>query len=296
MTKSLGQHINLNWLRTFEAAARLSGFTAASKELGLTQTAVSQQIKALETKLGHDLFIRRPKSLQLTEVGKAYLPSVRDTLEALTLSTNGLFGPDLKSTIVVRASMAALMWLMPRLSNFRCNHPDIGIKLVTSIWADTFDRQNIDVEIKLLPDNRVSGLSEKLSDEFIVPICGPSDVSRIKSIGDLAQANPIHILGFDDHWSRYLDVFGLQHDVSATRLMVDTSVAACELVASNLGCAIVIERFALHAIELGRPINLVGDRVPLRQSHYIVESELKKELNPAVQTFKDWLRTQFRCS
>ncbi|MGI9508363.1 MAG: LysR family transcriptional regulator, partial [Geminicoccaceae bacterium] len=62
----MNRHLNLNWLRTFEAAARLSGFAAASRELGLTQAAVSQQIKALETKLGHDLFIRRPKSLQLT--------------------------------------------------------------------------------------------------------------------------------------------------------------------------------------------------------------------------------------
>ena len=74
-------NLNLNWLRTFEAVARLSGFTAASQELGLTQTAVSLQIKALETKLGHDLFIRRAKSIKLTEIGKAYLPSVRNTLE-----------------------------------------------------------------------------------------------------------------------------------------------------------------------------------------------------------------------
>ena len=69
MTKNL----NLNWLRTFEAVARLSGFTAASKELGMTQTAVSLQIKALEAKLGHSLFIRRAKSVHLTEIGKAYL-------------------------------------------------------------------------------------------------------------------------------------------------------------------------------------------------------------------------------
>ncbi len=80
-------HLNLNWLRTFEAVARCSGFTAASKELGLTQTAVSLQIKALETKIGHDLFIRRAKSVELTDVAKAYLPSVRNSLETLSLST-----------------------------------------------------------------------------------------------------------------------------------------------------------------------------------------------------------------
>lgn len=290
----MSQHLNLNWLRTFEAAARLSGFTAAGKELGLTQTAVSLQIKALETKLGHDLFIRRPKSLQLTEIGKAYLPSVRDTLEALAFSTNGLFGPDLKSTIVVRASMAAIVWLAPRLGDFQQQHPNVGIKLVTSIWADPNDMQSVDVDIRLAPDNRPMALSEKLSDEFIVPICGLNTAKRIKSVSDLSKVNPIHILGFDDHWSRYMASFDLQHDVTSTRLLVDTSVAACELAAADLGCAVMIERFAMNAIETGRPIKLVGNRVPLGQSHYFAERNAAKKIHHAAEVFKDWLRALFR--
>ena len=70
------QNLNLNWLRTFEAAARHLSFTVASHELGLTQTAVSQHIKGLETKLGQNLFIRRAKSLQLTDIGQADRKSV----------------------------------------------------------------------------------------------------------------------------------------------------------------------------------------------------------------------------
>ena len=112
-------NLNLNWLRSFEAAARLLSFTAAGQEMGLTQTAVSQHIKSLEQKLGHKLFVRRPKSLQLTDVGKAYLTSVRDALETIEMSTSGLFGPNLASTIVVRASMAFIIWISPKLGSFR---------------------------------------------------------------------------------------------------------------------------------------------------------------------------------
>ena len=108
------QNLNLNWLRTFEAAARHLSFTAASHELGLTQTAVSQHIKGLETKLGQNLFIRRAKSLQLTDIGQAYLISVRDALEHITFSTSGLFGPEQETTIVVRASAAMIIWLSPK--------------------------------------------------------------------------------------------------------------------------------------------------------------------------------------
>lgn len=288
------KHLNLNWLRTFEAAARLSGFTAASRELGLTQTAVSLQVKALETKLGHGLFIRGPKTLQLTEIGKAYLPSVRAALEALTLSTNGLFGPDLNSTIVVRASMAAIQWIAPKLGDFQSRHPGVGIKLVTSIWADTLDTQNVDVDIVLAPAGQPGGRSEKLSDEFIVPICGLKTSALVGSAGDLTKIDPIHIVGFDDHWSRYMAAFGLQHDVGATRLIVDTSVAACELVAADLGRAIVIDRFVADAISNGRPIKRVGTRVPLDQAHYFVETGSTKEIHPAAEAFKDWLRFVFR--
>ena len=287
------RNLNLNWLRTFEAAARHLSFTAASKELGLTQTAVSLQIKSLETKLGQDLFIRKPKSLKLTEIGKAYLPSVRDSLFDLNLSTNGLFGPDQSTTIVVRGSMAFIVWLTSRVGGFYQQYPNVGIKFVTTIWMDSLDTQPVDVDIVLAPTDRASSHLEKLSDEFIVPICGPKTSKTIHSENDLIEIQPIHILGYDDHWSRCLAQFGLKHDVRSTRLQVDTFTAACELVASELGGAIVLERFATNAIETGRPIKIVGERVPLKQSHYLVISEAKIETHPMVEAFKSWLCSQF---
>ncbi len=288
----MGRNLNLNWLRTFEVAARHLSFTAASKELGLTQTAVSLQIKSLESKLGQDLFIRRPKSLKLTEIGKAYLPSVRDSLFDLNLSTNGLFGPDQSTTIIVRGSMAFIVWLASRVGDFHQQYPNVGIKFVTTIWMDSIDTQPVDIDIILAPTDRASSQLEKLSDEFIVPICGPNTSKAIYSENDLTEIQPIHILGYDDHWSRYLAQFGLEHDVRSTRLQVDTFTAACELVACELGGAIVLERFAVNAIKTGRSIKIVGERVQLKQSHYLVTSETQIQTNPMIEVFKDWLRSQ----
>ena len=287
------KNLNLNWLRSFEAVARHLSFTAASKELGLTQTAVSLQIKSLETKLGQTLFIRRAKSLTLTEVAKAYLPTVRDSLLALNLSTNGLFGPDLASTIVVRASMALTVWLAPQLGKFQSQYPGVGIKFVSTIWINSIDTQLIDVDIILAPDGNASKHMEKLSTEFLIPIVGTSSSHKIESAQDLTLINPINILGFDDHWSRYLAEFDCQHDVSSTRLQVDTFVVACEFVACNLGCAVVLERFAENAIEMGRPIRYAGKRVQLGQSHYLAENKSAKQIDPVIEAFKTWLRTLF---
>ena len=294
-------NLNLNWLRTFEAAARLSGFSAAARELGMTQVAVSQHIKSLETKLGHDLFVRYPKKVHLTEMGKAYLPSVREGLERLSHATYGLFGSDIRRTIVVRASIAVFTWLTPGLSNFQRQYPNIRLKFVTSIWPDPVDDQKVDIDIVLMSSSKQTEPSEKLSDEFIVPVCGELASKDISSINDLPKLKPIHIVGFDDHWSRYMNHFNFHSDTSADesiRLQVDTSVLACELAASEIGCAVLIERLANRAIETGRPIQIVGDPIPLHQSHFLVDNETTnvEPVSAEIEAFKEWIRTEFAAS
>ncbi len=287
------QNLNLNWLRTFEAAARHLSFTAASHELGLTQTAVSQHIKALETKLGQNLFIRRAKSLQLTDIGQAYLISVRDALEHIEFSTTGLFGPELETTIVVRASAALIIWLSPKLSDFQKDHPQTVIKLETSLWQNELEKHPVDVEILLGVQTQSDTGLIKLSDERIVPVCGMQTSANIQSPSDLMELDAIHILGFDDHWARYLSANGLPTENISTRIVVDTSVAACELAAAENGCAIMFERFAQQAIAAGRPLKIVGDPVANGQSHYVIQRNSAPNEKRTSTAFCEWLATCF---
>ena len=287
------QNLNLNWLRTFEAAARHLSFTAASHELGLTQTAVSQHIKALESKLGQNLFIRRVKSLLLTDIGQAYLISVRDALEHIAFSTSGLFGPELDTTIVVRASAAMIIWLSPKLSTFQKEHPQTVIKLETSLWQNELEKHPVDVEILLAAQNQSDPRMVKLSDERIVPVCGLQTSTKIQGPADLVQLDAIHVLGFDDHWARYLSANGLPTDNISPRIVVDTSVAACELAAAENGSAIMFERFAQQAIDVGRSIKIVGDPIANGQSHYVVQRNTAPPEKRASVAFCEWLATCF---
>ena len=287
------QNLNLNWLRTFDAAARHLSFTAASHELGLTQTAVSQHIKALETKLGQNLFIRRARSLQLTDIGQAYLISVRDALEHIEFSTSGLFGPEQETTIIVRASAAMIIWLCPNLSAFQDENPSTRIKLVTSLWQNELEEHPVDVDILLAAQNQSEQRMVKLSDERIVPVCGIRTSTKIHNPADLMLCETIHVLGFDDHWGRYLSANDLPTDVISPRLVVDNSVAACELVAAENGCCIMFERFAQHAIEAGRSIWIVGDPVANGQSHYVIQRNTTPSERRASAAFCEWLKTCF---
>jgi LysR family glycine cleavage system transcriptional activator len=286
-------NLNLNWLRTFEAAARHLSFTAASRELGLTQTAVSQHIKALEGALGQKLFIRRAKSVQLTEVGQAYLESVRDSLQHIAFSTNGLFGPSLERTIIVRASAAMIIWLAPELAKFQQINPNFKIKLVTALWQNDREAHPVDIDIVLAPQSQSDRQMVKLSDERIVPVCGLATAARIKSPEDLTTCDTIHILGFDDHWARYLAAQGLPYDNASAQLVVDTSVAACELAAAGTGCTIMIERFARRAIASGRPIRIIGDPVDTGQAHCFVRRMTSPAERSMSETFCEWLKSRF---
>ena len=82
----------LTWLRAFEASARTLSFTSAATEMHITQAAISKHVKSLEQHLRHPLFIRRPRGLELTKTGAAYLPKVQDALERLAIGTREVFG------------------------------------------------------------------------------------------------------------------------------------------------------------------------------------------------------------
>ena len=110
----------LNWLRTFETAARHLSFTRAAEELNVTQAAVSHQVKALEARLGLVLFRRLNRALILTEDGQAYLPPVRDAFDAIAQATRRLEARQSGGVLTVSTMDSfAAAWLVPRLGRFR---------------------------------------------------------------------------------------------------------------------------------------------------------------------------------
>lgn len=102
---------SLNTLRAFEAAARQLSFQTAADEMGVTASAVSQQVRKLEQSLGIDLFRRLPHGLQLTAEGETYLPRITKVFEYLTNATEEI-APDMngkKSTVGICPKAARLL-------------------------------------------------------------------------------------------------------------------------------------------------------------------------------------------
>ena len=281
---------NLIWLRSFESAARLLNFTEAATELGLTQAAVSQHIRALETRLGTALFHRQPRNLQLTEMGRAYYPAVQKAIEDLQLSTSGLFGPSMGRVVNLRAPISTVILLIaPNLPEFYAQHPGIKLRIISSIWADRLSEADVDIDLQLGRPDNFPRASTLVCEETITPICHRDMAPHYPKPGDLLSAPLIHILGFEDHWTRYFQAFGLKEDQARYDHSVDTTAAAMEMVSAGLGVAPVLTRFADQAVRSGRPVIGLKGPVALEQAHFLTARPGSQRDRTEVATFRTWL-------
>src|SRR6266568_5099426 len=129
MDKNL--RLSLDLLRGFRAAARHLSFTRAANELFVTQSAISREIKTLETQLGQPLFHRVNRALQLTHAGEQLYRAADEALALIDATTERLAGSG--STVAVTTTNAlASLWLAPRLPRFNRIHPGIGVRVAAS--------------------------------------------------------------------------------------------------------------------------------------------------------------------
>lgn len=280
---------NPAWLRSFECAARHLNFTTTARELGLTQTAVSLHIRSLEAELGQNLFTRNARRLELTELGQSYALTVRRALGDIALSTNSLFGPASRQTLTVRAAIStATYWIAAELPAFNAQYPDIPVRLVSHIWNDSIAPNDVDVEIRMGYGDWPGVISEKLTDENLVPVCRVG--KAYPSLLDLRQGPLIHILGYEDNWAGYFHAHDMEPPKQTSLHSVDTSVAALQLVMAGAGCATIVERFAKNSIAQGAPIEIAGPAIPFAQSHYLITAPGRTRSSAAAGVFCAWLR------
>ncbi len=198
----------LNILRTFEVAGRRLSFSLAAEELNISQAAVSQQMRQLETYLGAALFVRHHRRLSLTGTGQAYLDAVHQALDRLDAVTDQLFPGRPHQIVTLRCtSSVATLWLAPQLGSFQKRHPDVDLRIRT-LDRDYGDRNSsrTDLEIVISSEDTTDLHTRKLLTSTIMPVCSPKLLSRRarpNQPADVLAFELIHVLGYDDDWHRW---------------------------------------------------------------------------------------------
>jgi LysR family glycine cleavage system transcriptional activator len=138
----------LQWLRSFESAARTGSLTAAAKELSMTQAAMSQHIKLLEHWTREPLFYRLPRGLTMTDAGLALAPIVSAALDQLSEGLQSSNRLKSLSTITLKVPPAlATFWLPSRIARLQNNSPLVELRVITEVWPQQMV-SNADLEIR----------------------------------------------------------------------------------------------------------------------------------------------------
>ncbi len=274
MAKSLPP---LTWFRSFESAARHLNFTAAAQEIGLTQSAVSQQVKSLEHRLRVTLFIRQARGLSLTDDGRKLLPEVSAALAVLAAAADRYDAGPVENLLTVAASVSVAQWVIaPHLKSFTERYPNIQTRFISAIWPDDFHSARADVEIRFGSAKQAGANAELLQ---------PNELVALKSRslhGDLHTLPLIEAVGTSGGWQAWAEKHG---GPLKPALFADTYGMALQLAVHGNGVALVSELLAGHAlknelVERAHPASIAS-----QEGYYLSFSQDK----PEAMKFRDWL-------
>lgn len=285
----------LNAVRVFESAARHESFTCAGDELGMSQAAVSYQIKLLEDRLAVKLFRRQPGRVTLTDEGRRLAHGVSTAFDTLHKAVGDLReGTERKLNVAVVVTFAA-SWLIPRLPGFETASPGIAVNLTVCQSNDVMG-PDYDVAILIGDGTRPPGVTmDRLFSSRLTPVCSPGFLTEqgIRQPRDLHGA---HLIGkIDPWWSSWFDTAGL--GALDTRAFPEMIVGSqyLEATAAMCGRGLALVSPPLFASEL-RSGALVRPFPIFTQEHrayFLVCPEPKRHATK-VKAFRRWLLDEWR--
>jgi DNA-binding transcriptional LysR family regulator len=228
----------LAWFRAFECAARHLSFTRAAQELNVTQSAVSQHVRALETKLGAKLFNRKARGLAMTEQGRQLLPHVTGAIGGLARACEIFGTDDAAATLEISCATGfAVRWLIPRIAKFRRQHPALQIRFSSTLWPDDHMRAIADVEIRFGSAELVGVDASALYDDTMVPVCAPALGAAITGPQDLWDLPIIQTAGTADTWQAWAGAADVPPPPPPASV-VDSVILATEMARAGEGVAL----------------------------------------------------------
>lgn len=281
---------SLSLLAAFEAAARTGSITAASRELDLTQSAVSRQIKALEDQLGVELFLRERQTIRLTVAGDGYAREIREALRRISNASLNLRANPQGGTLnlAVLPTFGA-RWLAPRLADFLKAHPGTTINLITRLSPFDFRLDSIDAAIHFGEPTWPGAELMLLMGETTIPVCSPAFKAAhgLEQPADILGVPLLHLTTRPDAWEKWLSANGVAFD-SVHGMLFDQFAAASQAAIGGLGVALL--PVFLFREELAR-----GDLVPAvnregeSEGHYYLASTRERADYPPLMAFRRWI-------
>jgi LysR family glycine cleavage system transcriptional activator len=293
--------IGLTALRGFESAARSLSFTLAAEELHVTQSAISRQVASLEFDIGHALFVRKTRALELTPAGERLLRSTRQALMAVDRTVDEIRGQTSSQRVVLTTYPSfASLWLVPRLAAFQRAHPGIELRINADGRRLNLEAEGVDIALRRCPPQDAPAGATALFEEDVSPAMSVELLNRFG--GALSSPNALTrlpLIQTDDDlpgdtagaWPRWFEFAGNELDPgSATPVMVVAYVdQSMQAAARGQGVVLARRPFREDMVAAGQLVLPFPEiRRPTGYTTFLIVSKNARARKPVSQ-LRNWL-------
>lgn len=288
-------------LRAFEAVVRLSGFSAAAQELGVSQGAVSQHVKTLEEWLGHELLIRGARRSQPTREGEQLARAISDGLGRISDVCAQLRDKTRSENTIVISCLPgfAFTWLFPRLLNFDTAHPQLAVSIATDTGQHPFSAADADIGIRYGLGDYPGFHVEHLMHESLTPVCAPVLIDGSPGLHRLEDLSR-HTLLHDENesfgnaaptWEFWARNCGLTLPKPAKSRRFGQSNLVVQAAIQGLGVALGRKPLVIDALVGGRLVRPFPEITQSPLSYWLVLRHDRMD-SRKVQSFLSWIRAE----
>ena len=288
-------------LKSFFAAAEASDsgrLRAAAAALGLTESAVSHQVKRLEEFLGQALFERHGRELRLTAAGTRFHRAIRPALAAIQAATDDMMAAPRRQRVTITSPTSiAAFWLMPRLARLQEQHPSVDLQLVATNRLCDLAREQIDLAIRYGAGQWRGLDAHRLMPELYFPVASVEFLRRNRG-RDPAEllrtsrtiSNALH----PDEWTEWCGAHGLQPPRTSNMIELSSAELVVPALLDGVGIGIGRRPIIDPLLKDGRLVPLFRDRAIGKAAYYLVRPPTSR--NAAARAVADWLMAEGRAT
>jgi DNA-binding transcriptional LysR family regulator len=280
----------------FEAVARLGSFTLAAHELGVTQAAVSRQVRFLEETLGQRLFRRLHRAIELTDEGEALYRVVAESMQKIASVFDRLArGPIQQELVLAATSAFSQLRLLPRLASLRAAQPDLQLRLSTQMFTADLRHKEIDVAVRFGNGTWPDGTAMLLFDEEVFPVCSPAWLeahAEPATLEELANAVLVESDSTTEGWMGWEDWFNaVGYRPMRLNFALRCSLYTDAIQAARYGQGIALGwgRIVHDLLDGGELVRLTVASFKTPESYFVVVPH-GRTITPAIDGLINWLR------
>ena len=281
-------------IRAFESAGRLENFSRAAEELGMTQAAISYQVRQLEGRLGRALFVREKGRVRLSETGQRLLPAIRAAFASMDDAFASLDSDEAEVLTINAATSFGGTWLSARIGSFQLQYSDLAVRMAMSNALIDFDASNVDVAIRIGRGVWPGLRADFLMRQYLTPIASPAFIEGhgIREPADLLRVQ--RLAPNDSWWADWFVAAGVATPPAPSRrgIELDSQLQEASAVQAGFGVAMMTPLYWQAELASGRLVQPFDTLyVSAASGMWFVHRDNRVGVRK-IERFREWLHAE----